>query len=144
MTETRQPLGVLPSKHFNAVVDAQDRLCVSPSKSNKRSHTSAEVDTTSHAQLVTPTKPSAAAIATNGRRSVKRVKTENTEQNENDVARQRIEAENLVRLKAWCEQYKKVFPNLRFYFDSCPEEEVRRCTRKINQLRGVNDPSTYD
>lgn len=137
MNDFRQPLSVLPLQTHNGNA-TPNRQTLSPAKSNKRTHTTAGFDAkVTQTGVVTPTKPSATVIATNGRRSVKRVRTEAVEDADAESIRLRAEADNVARVKAWCEQYKKVFPTLRFYFDNCSDEDVRRCTRKINQLRGV-------
>ena len=82
----------------------------------------------------------------NGRRSVKRVKADvsNAEETANDetessiaLLRANAEAEHAAKLKIWISSYKKQFPNLRFYFDACSDDDVKRCTRKILALGGV-------
>ena len=134
----RQPLSVIPPSRPNPNIAV---FAHTPSKVNKRATVSADLDV-----AVTPTRASATPAATNGRRSVKRVKvelsnadTDTNPETETDSAlvRAKAEAEHAAKLKIWISSYKKQFPNLRFYFDACSDEDVRRCTRKIVALGGV-------
>lgn len=143
MTEhmMRQPLGLLSvSNNINGNIANQSGL-LSPTSCKKRSHD--EVHPSKSAQLiaVTPKKATNMAV-TNGRRSVKRVKVDMGISQLEDTAattrqKSQAEVEYRAKMKAWIASYKKEFPTLHFYFDACPEDDVRRCSRKITFLGGV-------
>lgn len=133
----RAPLGVLSVSRPSPNIPAANTN--SPLKSNKRTHEQLVLD----ANLIqngtkTPTK-NCTTTATNSRKSVKRVKAEVNDTTETATARLRsnAEIEYAAKMKVWIASYKKQFPYLRFYFDACPDEDVRRCTRKIISLGGV-------
>lgn len=137
----RQPLAVVAVAQHNANVN---RIAseLSPSKSTKRNFESAALGTAKavHCGTVTPTKAST-TTATNGRRSVKRVKPdpsihENVEHNA-ETQRAKAEEEHAAKLKLWIASYKRSFPSLRFFFDACSDDDVRRCTKRIVMLGGV-------
>lgn len=139
MTEQmfRQPLSVLPIAR-----PAQNIKVNSPSLSGKRTYDSAGLELRGNPSLgnVTPTKASATK-ATNGRRSVKRMKPDVTVREDTELSmadlRAKAEEEHAAKLRIWIASYKKQFPSLRFFFDACSDDDVRRCTRKILALGGV-------
>lgn len=137
----RQPLRVLPIVRPDTNVTML--VTQSPTANNKRTHECLETDTKAIKQgTVTPTKASATPLATNSRKSVKRVKAEVNLKGDTDVVAARLrvnaEADFAAKMKVWIASYKREFPSLRFYFDACSDEDVRRCTRKIVSLGGVD------
>lgn len=140
MTEQifRQPLSVLPIAR-----PAQNIKNNSPTLNGKRTYDSAGFGTkgANPVGTVTPTK-ALTTTATNGRRSVKRVKPDVTVREDTELSiaemRAKAEEEHAAKLKTWIASYKKQFPSLRFFFDACSEDDVRRCTRKIMALGGVS------
>lgn len=135
----RPPLGPLPISRPSANVFVSN-ITNSASKSNKRTYDHIGPDANAVKNgTKTPTK-NCTTTAANGRKSVKRVKAEVNENPEATTVRLRTnaEAEYAAKMKAWVASYKKQFPYLRFFFDACPEEDVRRCTRRITALGGVS------
>lgn len=136
-TGFRQPLGVISVTRPNPNIQ---QVPNSPGQGNKRTHETAGLDARAACNgTVTPTKLSATVV--NGRRSVKRVKADINVREDTDITNERIRAkaeeEYAVKLKAWIASYRRQFPSLRFYFDGCPEDDVRRCSRRIIALGGV-------
>lgn len=141
----RQPLAIVPVVQPNSNVSTKISG-LSPSRSTKRNFESAALGQVKavHCGTVTPTKGSA-TTATNGRRSVKRVKPdpticENAEENA-EAHRAKAEEEHAAKLKLWIASYKRSFPSLRFFFDACTDDDVRRCTKRIVLLGGVRIPT---
>lgn len=132
----RQPLGVLPLSRSNHNIQAHAH----PPMANKRTYESTSMNAqASRREIVTPTKATTATIC--GRRSVKRIKTEVEDGGRSQTVNERLgsrqDEEHTQRLKQWSAAYRKLFPTLRFYFDACSEDDVRRCTRSIADLGGV-------
>lgn len=156
----QSPARVPLQARSNNISQAQQRVQMSPSKGIKRTWQHAKLDENSKValprqatKLEADGRMGGAAIMVAaqdiGRRTVKRTKLEQTAAAcavvHSQVQRLKegpAVAPQALPLRRWAQQYLKQFPSHVFYFDHCSDEDVRKCTKRIQLLDGVRHSST--